>query len=116
MPSSLTPFTVQVTDTIRMAMEKITVNKYRAVIVLDGKTVVGIVSDGDIRRAFLREVLPIAPVEKIMNMNCRMTMERDPKKQADEIRRERVTLLPVVNTQSELLDVALAYEPFGGNA
>lgn len=105
-------FTVKVTDTIRTAMLKITRNKYRVVVVLDGTKVVGTVSDGDIRRAFLKEVLPIAPVEKIMNINCRTTTETDPQKVKEAIRREMVTVLPIVTDQNELIDVALAYEPF----
>ncbi len=105
-------FTVNVTDNIKAAMLKINANKYRAVVVLDGNKVVGTVSDGDVRRAFLKDMLPIAPVEGIMNLNCRTTTEIDPKKQAEIIRREMVTVLPVVNNQNELVDIALAYEPF----
>ena len=112
MTSNLDLFTIQVTDTIRAAMLKITGNKYRVVVVLDGKKVVGTVSDGDIRRAFLREVLPIAPVEKIMNINCVTTKETDPKKLKGILQRKMVTVLPIVNEENELIDVALAYEPF----
>ncbi len=112
MTSNLDLFTIQVTDTIRAAMLKITGNKYRVVVVLDGKKVVGTVSDGDIRRAFLREVLPIAPVEKIMNINCVTTKETDPEKLKDILQRKMVTVLPVVSEENELIDVALAYEPF----
>ncbi len=105
-------FVVSVTDTIHTAMEKITENKHRAVIVLDQGKVVGTVSDGDLRRAFLQEILPIAPVEKVMNLNCRTTTEQDPHKQRELIQREKVTVLPVVDRQNELIDVVLAYEPF----
>jgi len=112
MAKNLDDFTVRRTDTIRTAMLKITANRYRAVIVLDGDAVVGTVSDGDIRRAFLKDMLPIAPVEKIMNVNCVTTMARDPKEQAEAIRRAQVTVLPVVDDGNRLIDVALAYEPF----
>jgi len=112
MTKNLDMFTVQVSDTIRTAMLKITANRYRVVIVLDGNKVVGTVSDGDIRRAFLREVLPIAPVEKIMNINCIMTQETDERRVAEIIRRKKVTVLPIVNDANELVDVGLAYEPF----
>ena len=112
MTKNMDMFTVKVTDSIRTAMEKISVNHYRVAIVLDGKRVVGTASDGDIRRALLRDVMPMAPVEKIMNINCKTTTERDPHKQAEIIRREMVTVLPVVNAQNELVDVAVAYEPF----
>jgi len=112
MTKNIDLFTIQLTDTIRTAMLKITANKYRVVVVLDGKKVVGTVSDGDIRRAFLKEILPIAPVEKIMNINCVTTRETDPEKLKDILRREMVTVLPVVSDENELIDIALAYEPF----
>jgi len=112
MTKQIEQFTVQVTDTIQTAMQKITANKHRVVVVLDGTRVVGTVSDGDIRRAFLKEMLAIAPVEKIMNLNCRTTTETNPAEQRKAIMQEKVTVLPVVNGRGELIDVVLAYEPF----
>ena len=112
MAVNLDDFTVQVTDSIRTAMVKINANRHRAVVVIDEGIVVGTVTDGDIRRAILDDVLPIAPVEKIMNLNCRTTTERDPARQTQLLAAERVTLLPVVDESLRLLDVVLAYEPF----
>jgi CBS domain-containing protein len=60
----------------------------------------------------LREVLPIAPVKQIMNINCRTTTETAREKQRAALRREQVTVLPVVNRANELIDIVLAYEPF----
>ena len=105
-------FTVQITDTIRTAMEKITNNKHRVVIVLDGRKVVGTVSDGDMRRAFLREILPISPVEKIMNINCITTTEIDHGLAVKYARQKQVTVLPIINESNELIDIALSLEPF----
>ena len=105
MPKKLDAFTVQRTETIRDAMIKITANKSRAVVVLDGKTVVGTVSDGDIRRAFLKDALAIAPVDQIMNLNCRTTTKRDPKQQRALMTRERITILPVTNKKNDLVDI-----------
>ncbi len=103
---------VVVTDDIRTAMERITRNKHRVVVVLDGRKVVGTVSDGDIRRALLHDVLPIAPVETIMNLNCIVTTSREPREQRAIVERELITLLPVVDESRELVDVILAFEPF----
>ncbi len=111
MRANLDQFTVQQTDTIRTAMEKITANKARAVVVLDDRRVVGTVSDGDIRRAFLREVLSIAPVETIMQLNCVTTTETHPTRLLKLTRQQKVTMLPIINHQNELLDVFVAAEP-----
>ncbi len=106
-------FTVSPTDTIRTAMEKIEENKYRVVVVVDeDQTVLGTVSDGDIRRAFLHDVLLIAPVSQIMQLNPHVTTERDHGKAHRKLLEEKVTVLPVVTEDNRLIDVELAYEPF----
>ena len=112
MRAKLERFTVQTTESIRTAMLKITVNKCRVVVVLDGSRVVGTVSDGDIRRALLKETLPIAPVEQIMNLNCFTTHEQEPQRLTQNLQREKVTVLPIVDDENRLLDIAIAYEPF----
>jgi CBS domain-containing protein len=112
MSHDLALYTISHTATVRDAMEKIERNKHRVVVVVDDDDqVVGTVSDGDIRRAFLHDVLPIAPVTRIMQLNPHVTTEKDPGKRAEIIRAERVTVLPVVSEDNRLLDVELAYEP-----
>lgn len=108
----LADFTVRPTDTIRIAMEQIERNKHRAVIVVDEEGIVlGTVSDGDIRRALLQNVLDMSPVSKIMNLNCITSQERDHRVLAQLVRRERVTVLPIVDDARKLVDVFAAYEP-----
>ena len=112
MTHDLSLYTVAPTDSIRVAMEKIEANKHRVVVVVDVGVVVGTVSDGDIRRAFLHDVLAIAPVSQIMQLNPHMTTERDPDALAELVQREQITVLPIVTDNNKLVDVALAYEPF----
>lgn len=112
MKKELEMFTVDVSTTLKDAMGKINSNKLRGVVVLDGNKVVGMITDGDVRRAYLRNILPIISVEKIMNVNCFVSRDRDKdalKKMANE---KMVTLLPVVDKNNNLLDIYHAYEPF----
>lgn len=111
MTSDLHLYVVQATDTVRTAMERIEANKHRAVVVVDQGKVVGVVSDGDIRRAFLHDVLPVAPVTRIMQINPHVTSEPDPARRAELLRTLQITLLPYVSSENELLGVQLAYEP-----
>jgi hypothetical protein len=53
----------------------------------------------------------MAPVDKIMNINCVKTTERAPRKLAQLARREGLTMIPLVNQKNELMDVFIAYEP-----
>jgi CBS domain-containing protein len=109
----LSLFTVAPTDSLRTAMEKISANKHRVVVVVDeDRLVLGTVSDGDIRRAYMHEVLPIAPVSQIMQLNPHVTLETDPEKRRRLPHTEHVTVLPVVDGENRLLDLELAYEPF----
>jgi CBS domain-containing protein len=111
--TDLALFTIQPTDSIRTAMAMVDKNKLRAVVVVDDdRHVLGIVSDGDIRRAFLHDVLPIAPVSQIMQLNPQVTSETDPHRRHEEALRRRVTILPIVDGENRLVDIELAYEPF----
>ncbi|MBA2357364.1 MAG: CBS domain-containing protein [Actinobacteria bacterium] len=112
MERDLSLFTVGPTDSLRLAMEKIDRNKHRVVVVVDEGRVLGTVSDGDVRRAYLHEQLPITPVSQIMQLNPHVTTETDPERRRAALLRERVTVLPVVDEDNVLLDVELAYEPF----
>jgi CBS domain-containing protein len=112
MARDLSLYTVPHTATIREAMERIEVNKHRVVVVVDDEgRVVGTLSDGDVRRAFLHDVLPIAPVTRVMQLNPHVTTESDSARRHEIIRAERVTVLPVVTDDNRLVDVELAYEP-----
>src|SRR5207248_5699784 len=75
MERDLSLYVVEPTDSLRTAMEKIEQNKHRVVVVVDEGRVLGTVSDGDIRRAYLHELLPIAPVSQIMQLNPHVTQE-----------------------------------------
>jgi len=112
MSHDLSLYTVPHTATIREAMERIEANKHRVVVVVDEENrVVGTVSDGDVRRAFLHDVMPIAPVTRIMQLNPHVTTETDPALRHAIIREQHVTVLPVVTSDNHLVDVELAYEP-----
>lgn len=112
MTSQLEPYTIHHASTIREAMERIEANKHRVVIVVDDeRRVLGTVSDGDIRRAFLHDVLPLAPVTRIMQLNPHVVAEADRARGLDVLKEKQVTVLPVVSEDNRLIDVLLAYEP-----
>lgn len=112
MAADLDLYTVPATATVREAMERIEANRHRAVVVVDEeRRVLGVVSDGDLRRAFLHEVLQLSPVTSIMQLNPRTVGEEALANPAEALKREHVTLLPVVTPDNRLVDVLLAYEP-----
>jgi CBS domain-containing protein len=93
-------------------MEKIEANRHRVVVVVDDDMrVLGTVSDGDLRRAFLHDVLTIAPVSGIMQLNPQVIGEEERAEGREVLARAHVTVLPVVTRDNRLVDVVLAYEP-----
>ena len=97
MTKDLALYSIPHTASVRDAMERIEANRHRVVVVVDGEgRVVGTVSDGDLRRAFLHDVMPISPVTRIMQLNPQVTQEIDAARRQELIRERRVTVLPVV--------------------
>lgn len=93
--------------TMKEAMEAITANQKGAVIVVDEEDVlVGVLSDGDVRRGFLREASLITPVEKVMNVNYVFYQEGMAQNPADIFHANpAITILPLVDVNHHVLDV-----------
>jgi len=112
MARELELFSIHHSSTIREAMERIEANRHRVVVVVDDEgRVLGTVSDGDVRRAFLHDALPITPVTRIMQLNPRVITESERGRGAEALKEKHVTVLPVVSEDNRLVDVLLAYEP-----
>lgn len=112
MTGDLTLFTIHHASTIRDAMERIEANRHRVVVVVDDELrVLGTVSDGDVRRAFLHDALPITPVSRIMQLNPRVITVAERGRGLEALKEKHVTVLPVVDEQNRLVDVLVAYEP-----
>lgn len=102
-------FVINKNATIKEAMEVISLNHKGAVVVVDEKNkVVGVLSDGDIRRALLREASLITPVEKVMNVNY-IFYQKGMKETPEEIFKKHigVTILPVIDKKHKLIDVII---------
>jgi CBS domain-containing protein len=102
-------FIIRDSATIEEALVVITENKHGAAVVTDADhTLVGVVSDGDIRRAIVRGATTLAPISKCVNMNP-LTMP----KSADVARESRrifsdhpeVTLIPIIGEHNRVWDV-----------
>jgi len=67
MAESFAKFTIGPNATLEDAAQKIEDNKYGTVIVVENERVVGTVTDGDLRKAFLKHRLGVAPIQAVMN-------------------------------------------------
>lgn len=101
---------VSKTDTLKEAMGTITAGRSGIAFVTEGEKLVGVISDGDIRRALLSGAILITPVHKVLNTNY-ISSEKKPKKELLQIlKREKITVLPIVDKDGNLLDVFYIYE------
>ena len=66
---SILKFTIAPNASLEDAAQKIEDNKYGTILVVEGRRVVGTVTDGDLRKALLRHRLTLIPVHEVMNTN-----------------------------------------------
>ena len=104
-------FIINVDNTIKEAMVAISDNKQGSVIVVTGANhLVGVVSDGDIRRSLVAGRVVESRVEEIVNINpISLQYDNCDQKQAAKIFLDNVTinLIPVVDKQSEVVEIII---------
>ena len=93
--------------TLREVLEAVTKNSKWAVAVVDpGGRLVGLVTDGDIRRAMLRGASLEAPVERMMNRSPVVAPPGTPRAEALALMHQRVIRhLPLVDARGVLVDL-----------
>lgn len=108
----LEPFIIKMNENIETAMVHIELNHFRSLIVIDSNNVVvGSLSDGDIRRAFLNHRLPTTPVHQIMNTNfiCVGEGEEDKTEKIFNNPKNNILLIPVTDKTGRLIHILCAY-------
>ena len=93
-------------QTIKKALEKLDKNKKRFLIVLDNERVIGTLTDGDIRRGFLRGELLHSKVESVYNKNFKyLTINSTFDEVCEMFRIEKIDFLPILDSDMKLLNV-----------
>jgi CBS domain-containing protein len=95
--------------TIQDALVAITNNHLGTVIVVDkDNAVLGVLSDGDIRRALVRDALLVTPIMKVLNTDFISVYETDPAA-AEKIFAEYpgINVIPILNKRQEMIGVAI---------
>ncbi|OGZ57355.1 MAG: hypothetical protein A3B96_01260 [Candidatus Spechtbacteria bacterium RIFCSPHIGHO2_02_FULL_43_15b] len=101
-------YTIDADSTLKVAMQKITANHRGCLIVVDDSTlVVGVLSDGDIRRAMVKGATIIAPVRKAMNTNFLSIESDDTNVERFFEKHSNINVVPVVDRGNKLVDVKI---------
>lgn len=100
-------FTINKNMSLKDAFVQIEKNKHRSLIVIDDNNkVVGTLSDGDIRKALINDVVSSIFVSKIMNRDfvyLTNTLDKEEKKQFFE--QNNIFIVPVVSANFILTDI-----------
>ena len=103
-------YVLEENSSINAAMEAITLNHRGAVLVVNNlNQVVGVVSDGDIRRAMVKGVIMEAPVRSCINYNYIFLLAGSADKGGRKLFAEHleINLLPVIGENNKLVDLII---------
>lgn len=108
-PPRIAPYVVSSGATLEEAMLQIDENAHRSVVVVEGRKALGVLSDGDVRKAILDRRLLSTPVRDVMNVNF-ISLARDRVADAAQIfARGYIFVIPVVDGEMALVDILTAY-------
>lgn len=99
--------TIYNSDTIKVALQKIQDNKKRFLICLDENNVVlGLITDGDIRRGFLESLAITDPINEILNSDFEyLTIDSSFNEVCKKFKSDKIDFLPIVDKDMKLINV-----------
>lgn len=102
---NLEDFQIESDADLKSAMEAITANGRGIIFVTEKQIVVGVLSDGDIRRALLNDITMLAPVESIMNPEFAFSTASDKSAVKKMMEEKKISAVPVLDGQRRLTDL-----------
>lgn len=100
-------FLIDRNKTIYAALEKISLNSYRTVLVTNKKKIIGVLSGGDIAKIVLKKVDLNTPLIKIANKSFKFLKKDDPMLARKIFKKYLVGIVPVLNRNMELVKIYL---------
>lgn len=100
-------FAINQDMTLKDALIQIEKNKHRSLVVVNDKNqVVGTLSDGDIRKAFINDIVSDVAISKIMNRDfLYLTHTLDTKEKKQFFENNNIFIVPIVKNDFTLLDI-----------
>ena len=105
-------YTLQVGSTISVAIAKIKLNKVRTVIIVKNKKVIGVISEGDLLKAFIRGANTKNFIDPYINVEFSYLTEKNFQIAKKIITNKNINLLPIVNKHMELIECITIYDIF----
>jgi len=94
-------------ETIKLALEKLQINKKRFLICLDDlDCVIGVVTDGDIRRAFLDNLNIDDKIHKVYSENFKyLTLKSSFDDVCELFKSDKIDFLPIIDDNKKLINI-----------
>jgi CBS domain-containing protein len=98
-------YTVESNGTLLDAAKAIAKNRSRCVVVMNSKKLVGVISEGDLIRALLRDTDIHSKMDPFIQHGIFFLYERNMVKALEIFRTHGISLIPIVNSELGLEDV-----------
>jgi len=110
MKDDIKKFTIKENSIMLDAIKSIQLSDLRTIVVVgkDNK-VVGVISEGDILRAYINGMNSHSPIKSIINVSFKFLKQKD-MKQAFELFKLGIDILPIISNDFQLLEVITIYE------
>jgi len=105
-------YTLAVGSTLGDAIAKIKLNKVRTVVIEKNKKVIGVISEGDLLKAFMKGANTKNFIDQYVNVEFSYLSEKNLQEAKDLIISKNINLLPVVNRDMELIECITIYDIF----
>lgn len=98
-------FLVKKGESLLEIMKKIDLNSYGIVFVEENKKLIGVITDGDIRRHILSNSTLDSTAQQIMNKQPNYSYTLDEKANKKLLKEKRIKVLPIVTDDKEIIDI-----------
>ena len=103
-------YIISINSTLIVACHAITKNRSRCVLIEDKKKIIGIISEGDMLRAFLSSADINSRVSDYINFSFIFFKKKDLVKAKTIFKRKQITLIPILNKKMKLIDLITVNE------
>lgn len=97
---------------IKDALKKLDDTAKKILLVVENKKLIGVLTDGDIRRWILKNGNLSEPIKLIMTKNPRYIYEEDRLNAKDVLKKQSIEAIPVLNKDEEIVDIIFWNDSF----
>lgn len=99
-------------ETIKQALEKLDKTAKKILLVTEDRKLIGILTDGDIRRWILKNGDLAESIQTIMTTSPKYILERDRKLSKKILKEGSIEAMPIINEKKEVIDIAFWNDKF----